>query len=627
MGTVPSHDAEGNLIPDEALKNSNSHSTTNHSASSNSTSDFPSDGVRLSYLPEFIDKECGGREKIKDYTTYQICENFIATKTKEQRISYVDFLRKVDSDNESRKSQQIAPVPRLIRKAEVFISHAWSSKFIDVIDTLLEHFRDRPDVYIWFDSFTVNQHTSQNSNRPFSWWSTTFKDAIQDMGHTVMIFAPWKRPALFTRVWCMWELYCTAATNTRLDIAMTLKEKEDFLSELSTYDPEIPLNRMISAIDVEYAGAYNESDSEPIFNAISVLGGYRQDVDKAIKKDTAKHKGCGILNGIIFRELKVCVVNMLEGQLQNVRFDYGSKLSNKLTLGIMYYQQGCYEQAEPLLIECMECYGNSELSSEYGEHCFNRYVAMTYVGALHGKRNRTQNGESLLKEALTKKLALGDQKNVIHQVHIVHAYYELGKFYEMRVTYSQAREFYMRGLQLSDWAVKTFDKKFPLEYYLTGMNHMNRLSIIHPSISLNKTWDKMEEKLEVDFRYIHDNVNKLRENMLNTLRVLKVPSSDYHPIIVQAYINRARMYHLLIRQDGKMTEENCQLANQSFLDAIALCQQVMGERHPETIRLLKIASRFFNDLKVFYQIKDDKDNMLIYETTGKYFVNEYQIRS
>jgi hypothetical protein len=72
-----------------------------------------------------------------------------------------------------------------VNAATVFISHAWKYTFLDVIDALVNHFQSTPDIIIWFDLFSNNQHKAIDLD--FHWWCNTFKSAIQAFGHTVMV--------------------------------------------------------------------------------------------------------------------------------------------------------------------------------------------------------------------------------------------------------------------------------------------------------------------------------------------------------------------------------------------------------------------------------------------------------
>jgi len=76
--------------------------------------------------------------------------------------------------------------------ATVFISHAWKYLFLDVMCALEYHFRDQPDIIIWFDLFSNNQHKAVDLD--FDWWCNTFKSAIQQFGHTVMVLTVVERP-------------------------------------------------------------------------------------------------------------------------------------------------------------------------------------------------------------------------------------------------------------------------------------------------------------------------------------------------------------------------------------------------------------------------------------------------
>ena len=47
-----------------------------------------------------------------------------------------------------------------------------------------------------------------------------------------MIMSPWNDPVTFSRAWCIYEVYCTAATNAKYEIALNKKEKERLLYQL-----------------------------------------------------------------------------------------------------------------------------------------------------------------------------------------------------------------------------------------------------------------------------------------------------------------------------------------------------------------------------------------------------------
>ena len=143
---------------------------------------FPKDGIRLSSIDIFYNA-CGGKDKLKGLTTTEVNDKFLKPITLSCQLSYCEML----------KSQS----NHCIGTAEVFISHAWKYEFLLVMDALEYHLRDEPDIIIWFDLFSNNQHKAVDLN--FDWWCNTFKSAIQEFGRTIMVLAPWSNPIPFTR--------------------------------------------------------------------------------------------------------------------------------------------------------------------------------------------------------------------------------------------------------------------------------------------------------------------------------------------------------------------------------------------------------------------------------------------
>ena len=77
--------------------------------------------------------------------------------------------------------------------ADVFVSHAWKYLFADLVAAIeafaAEH--DRAEAFFWVDNLVVNQHV--NNAAGFEWWSSTFKQSVQGIGHTLLVLAPARR--------------------------------------------------------------------------------------------------------------------------------------------------------------------------------------------------------------------------------------------------------------------------------------------------------------------------------------------------------------------------------------------------------------------------------------------------
>ena len=281
---------------------------------------FPKHGVKLAFFAEFIDEVCGGRHNLIDVTTSDVCERYVRPAT-DDKSSYCDLLK-----------LQIHPAYGAV--ATVFISHAWKYKFLDVVDALLYHFRDAPETIVWFDLFTNNQHMSAHMN--FDWWSTTFKSAIAEFGHTVMVMSPWNDPIPLTRAWCLWEVYCTAATNSQFELAMTQSATEQFYHDVSQ-NPKQELDKMLATIDVRRSECSKPEDQVLILDAVNAS------------------IGCADLNALVFERLRCWVMKSLNQKLDQGDFSsLNEELSFVNALASVYYGQGLYPEAEMLYKECVE---------------------------------------------------------------------------------------------------------------------------------------------------------------------------------------------------------------------------------------------------------------------------------
>jgi tetratricopeptide (TPR) repeat protein len=275
-------------------------------------------GVKLSYLKEFIE-ECGGRDQFRDLITTEVSARFIRPMTLRIQDSYCNLLR-------ARRHTAVSV-------AAVFISHAWKYPFLDVVEALQYHFRDQPDIVIWFDLFSNNQHSTES--RPFEWWCGTFKSAIAEFGHVVMVMAPWSNPIPLTRAWCLFELYCIAdMSHGKFEVAMSKLEQAKFLDVISA-DPEGEIGRMSAVIDCEKSESINPEDRDSIFATVRRVVGF------------------ATINKMIFEQLRQWMVTVTETAInQEVAED--RKLLFEFTLAQICHNQGKYSKAEPVYLSCLE---------------------------------------------------------------------------------------------------------------------------------------------------------------------------------------------------------------------------------------------------------------------------------
>jgi len=245
---------------------------------------FPKVGVRFSVFVQFI-MDNGGYDRFRDMTTTQVSDSVLKVVTKTRQCSYCELLQFEKEDPG-------------VGKAEVFISHAWKYKFLDVVSALENHFKDKPDTFIWFDLFSNNQHLA--ADLPFEWWTNTFQSAIQEFGRTVMVLAPWNDPVPFTRAWCLFEIFITVITDSKFEVAMCESERDSFIRTICS-DHRV-FYKMLADIDVHKSEAWNPDDLASIKEVaerevgldqlnLIVKGKMREWVETTLKNATEQSDG------------------------------------------------------------------------------------------------------------------------------------------------------------------------------------------------------------------------------------------------------------------------------------------------------------------------------------------------
>ena len=157
------------------------------------------DGIKLSSLELFIDI-CGGRSAFLNFDILKVCDEFVKPLTFCTQSSYCDYLNNQESSETG--------------DAQVFVSHSWRYKFLDLVDTLTRHFSDKPDIIVWLDLFSNNQHIG---------FSIADLDVIERVDHVVLMTSPWKGSSLLTKITCSGDWHAYA-----FDITMSPADQEEF---------------------------------------------------------------------------------------------------------------------------------------------------------------------------------------------------------------------------------------------------------------------------------------------------------------------------------------------------------------------------------------------------------------
>jgi tetratricopeptide (TPR) repeat protein len=329
---------------------------------------FPKTGISLLLLQKLRHHILLSSPLYDHWTTDDVCKQLILPWTANEKCSFVTLLERY---------HQTIPHPILgitfsevcHPKAHIFISHAWKYKFLDVVAALETYYQTNTsnhrieNTFLWFDLVVNDQWGAVIL--PQIWWKTVFMEAIESIGHTLMITIPWKDPITLTRAWCLWELYCTRASHSLLTLQLNEMEMNEFYREVRA-DSGIVYSSLCE-INVEKSQAYKPDDREMIFDAVRSLDGGFHSVNIQVKdllRDWVKNSAREMAGRLL------CLDPSSDSdQLSTSSFDLLIELSpeeiqNSQSAAVVLMNQGHLLQAHQIFENIIK-YHENELSSEH----------------------------------------------------------------------------------------------------------------------------------------------------------------------------------------------------------------------------------------------------------------------
>ncbi len=469
---------------------------------------FPKLGVTVQFLDEFVEC-CGGRDAVADLSTTDVCDHFVKPYTSASRLSLCDHL---DHCGHS-----------CVGRATVFISHAWKYRFMDVVEALKTHFESSLDTVVWFDLFSVNQHGT--TERDFTWWSTTFLDAIKLFGHTVMVLSPWHDPVPLTRAWCLWELYSTVKTECRFEVALSERDRSQLIADLER-DCDDKLNEMKARIDVARSQCYLAEDREKIFKSIA-----------------SQSVSFNALNATAFSALRQWIVDVLRRDCESFESrtdrgnEYDSRLASKwFTLAHAQLNQGNYDTSLTLYGRCY-----AHRKALFGERHPDTLTAMHYEAYALRMQGKYSRAQKRVKECLDlRKEVLGEFDGET-----------------LRSMNLMASLFALQGLY--DKAMLWFEKCLELTLSSLGETHTVTQSVMNNLANVYMDLGMLDEAQKM-----HENCLDIRRSNLG----------ERHPHTLNSLNNLA----LTLKDSGDFVK-----ARPLYEQCFELRKTVLGETHPESL--------------------------------------------
>ena len=155
-----------------------------------------------------------------------------------------------------------------VARATHFVSHAWKYDARRVAATLREWSDRESDADLdrgageaqphrfWFDSFVLDQHAAAAGKFTSAFWFHGFSNAIETMGHTLVILMPWRNAIPLPRAWCVYEIAETARAKAQTTFLLPPRERSGMLDSLSAADrihQFAQLNEILAAVELESA--------------------------------------------------------------------------------------------------------------------------------------------------------------------------------------------------------------------------------------------------------------------------------------------------------------------------------------------------------------------------------------
>ena len=392
-------------------------------------------GIKLSYLLNQFVKDCGGKEALVGLTTTDVCNQFVLPITKKSQLSYCELILEKAKFNLDCRLETVVSTPT------VFVSHAWQCNFLDVLDTLEHHFEKETNVVIWFDLLCHNQHMAMVMSDES--WATAFKNAIRQIGRTVLVMVHWADPVPYKRTWCIFESYCSYITKANFEIAMSATECRSFTEECK-FAPTGVIKKMANIVDTEQTKAFKREDKLRIHSIFCNEGGYVK------------------VNSIVFEQMRNWFVNVGLEELKKVQENSQGEIGLQILLGSLYFNQGNFDKAEPLFTDCL-----SKSKALLGPNHANTLTSMNNLAELYKKQGKYgTKAEPLAKACLTKSgVILG-----AHHSDTLRYMSNLAELYKCQGKYTRAASLYKACFLKSE---TIFGHNHPRT--LTAMNSLGQM--------------------------------------------------------------------------------------------------------------------------------------------------------
>lgn len=296
----------------------------------------------------------------------EVCNEFIKPTSKDK--SFVQYL--------------LENFPQFVKpKADIFISYCWGYNFTQLMEAL-SHIQatefNGKDMFVWLDSFLVNQHESKNVSQ--EQWIATFGDSLRTIGRASIVLLGWKDLLYSTRAWCIFEIYKMVTLQLKYTITLPAREREDLKQAMIAYGVTYEfVESFFSKINIAEARAAKMEDKDMILNLI--------------KKNTTLVE----VNNVVLNRMKQWLVDMALSFIDEEK-------ANENTKPVRAYYYSLYnvysflKQKQDALRVAERCLSISR--TVYGEESFESGVMLVNISGCLDDLNRPEESLKKGEEAL-----------------------------------------------------------------------------------------------------------------------------------------------------------------------------------------------------------------------------------
>ena len=320
-------------------------------------------------------------------------------------------------------------------KPNIFLSYAYSSNYIDLVEAIEVHFEENPDLsvgstYFWFDLFVNNQWYALDKD--FTWWSGTFRSAVKGIGNTLCFFDSWDKAIYVTRAWTLYELVCSE----NIHLTLSRDQVQVFHNTLRRSVDEVI--SVLCAIDLEKADCFVKEDKTRIFEVVCREGGFyhfnakitnllRNWITKTAKQLVSRYQFSSVeetftieqLQGMCqcanllqkegyFKEAKEIYLKILSNYEKQLGFRHPDTVLVHIDLANLLYEEGRLEDATEMYSKVSSTY---DLKHPEFVKCFESVMSMycNWTAALMDQGNHKLAKDMYLKLLPYYDIELGSE--------------------------------------------------------------------------------------------------------------------------------------------------------------------------------------------------------------------------